>query len=90
MTELLPLLTRTHCRCGVNSALSGSCQSLLHHAGQAVELVLLIDLKQAILGRKVNIRTFPNMLKYSLTDRESDALSQQAAFCVFLSVAPVA
>lgn len=45
--ELLPLLTRTHCRCGVNSAFSGSCQSLLHHAGQAVELVLLIDLKQA-------------------------------------------
>ena len=45
--ELLPLLTRTHCRCGVNSALGGGCQSLLHHAGQAVELVLLIDLKQA-------------------------------------------
>lgn len=44
---LLLLWTFTYCRCIVNVVLSGSCQSLLHHAGQGVELMLLINLKQA-------------------------------------------
>lgn len=36
----------THCGCVVYGALDGCCQSFLHHAGQAVELMLLVDLKQ--------------------------------------------
>lgn len=40
-------LTATHCGCVIDSALDGCSQALLHHAGQAVELVLLVDLKQA-------------------------------------------
>ncbi len=40
-------MTHTHCGWIIDGDLCGSCQSLLHHAGQAVELMLLIDLKQA-------------------------------------------
>lgn len=43
---MLPLLTLTHCKCVVNDVLGGCCQSLLHHAGEVVELMLLVDLKQ--------------------------------------------
>lgn len=46
-TALLPPLSHTHCRHAVISVLGGCCQALLHHAGQGVELMLLIDLKQA-------------------------------------------
>lgn len=44
---MLPLLARTHCWCVVNGALGGYCQAFFHHAGKAVELMLLINLKQA-------------------------------------------
>lgn len=46
-TALLPPLSHTHCRHAVSGVLGGCCQALLHHAGQGVELMLLIDLKQA-------------------------------------------
>lgn len=39
--------TGTHCGWVVDRVLNGCGQALLHHAGQAVKLVLLIDLKQA-------------------------------------------
>lgn len=37
----------THGWCILYGVLDSSCQSLLHHAGQAVELMVLINLKQA-------------------------------------------
>lgn len=44
---MLPLVICTHCWCILYSVLESSCQSLFHHAGQTVELMLLINLKQA-------------------------------------------